>query len=130
MLETIVGHLSNPLIPVALQGALPADLTGTLYVGYPVLTATDRAVTADALLCSRERGVVAFDFGSTEDLEQVRDRQNDLHAALFQKFFAIKELRAGRTDLSFPVNVITVEPGSNRLIVDNEFILSDEHRIR
>ena len=38
-----------------------ANFTGTLYIGYPVLTVDDERIEFDAVLVSRNRGVIVFD---------------------------------------------------------------------
>jgi len=94
-----------------------ANFTGTLYIGYPVLSIDDGRIEFDALLVSRDRGVIIFDLysfsgqnvGDSAAIPQlILDRQEQLHAALFNKLNSFKDLRSGRrlivdlTTLSVP----------------------------
>jgi superfamily I DNA and RNA helicase len=113
MLEVVRGRKPRVFNTEELVESLAGlDLTGTLYIGYPVIATADEPVVVEALLTSLENGVVVFDFqtvGMRDDPSLLEDRQNDLHGALFQKLFAFKPLRSGRS-LSIPIEIVTITP--------------------
>lgn len=114
MLEIVTGQrLNAPAerdLVTTLQGL---DLSGTLYIGYPIIGSTDEPVVIQALLTTMEHGVVVFDYSGearlTEQVSEIGEHQNDLHAAIYQKLFASKSLRAGR-HLAIPVRVVSLTP--------------------
>ncbi|WP_445217687.1 DEAD/DEAH box helicase [Bradyrhizobium sp. Pa8] len=115
-LDIIFGEFRDPeVVQSFVRGVREAGLTGTLYVGYPVLAIDDGRVEFDAVLVSRDRGVVIFDIysfagrthaeSSGSAPSEVDGRQEQLYAALFNKLNSFKELRRGRQLL---VDIITV----------------------
>ena len=114
MLEIVTGQSRNaPAERELIRVLQTVPMSGTLYIGYPIIGSTDEPVTIDALLTTNEHGVVIFDYAgdasSPELVSQISDRQNDIHAAIYQKLFSHKPLRSGRT-LAIPVQVITLTP--------------------
>ena len=90
-----------------------AQLTGSLFIGYPVLASADDHVVVDALLVCQEHGVVVFDLaGGPEDVPQLAQRQDDLVNALHQKLMASRALRDGRQRLAVGINAVSVLPGT------------------
>jgi len=94
------------------------DLTGTLYLGYPILATSEDPISLDGLLLCIEHGIVVFDFlqpdvGPLFD-HAVPERQEDLYNAVYQKLLSFKGLRAGRGQLAVSITVLTIAPpGSN-----------------
>ena len=108
-MQKVFGSKRNPLATDALIQALqPLDLTGTLYIGYPIVAAADEHIFVDALLTSKEHGLVAFDLEPVQGAD-VRQRQDNLFAALLQRLIAFRPLRDGRK-LAFKINVVTFAP--------------------
>lgn len=103
-------------------------ITGTLYLGYPVLSTADAKVFVDALLVSRSHGLVAFDLSSRlephpsrEQIEELAERQNQIHASLYNKLNTHRDLRHGRS-LALAVNVITYHPSLERAIHEGDVV--------
>lgn len=118
MLELIIGTKSNPISIDCLIDCLDkAPLDGTLYIGYPILSTQEEKTFIDALLTSRQHGVVVFDLLSTAPsadqydswLSLVEEKQNNLYLSVFNRLTAYKELRAKR-DLAVPLTVLTFLP--------------------
>ncbi len=108
-MQVVFGSKRNPLAADGLIQALrPLGLTGTLYIGYPIVAAADEHIFVDALLTSKEHGVVAFDLEPVQDAD-VRQRQDNLFAALLQRLISFRPLRDGR-ELAFKINVVTFAP--------------------
>lgn len=133
MLDFVIGEKRIPMAADALIEQLSNQrLTGTVYLGYPVIASMDATLLIDALLTSLEYGVVVFDFnGGTadqEELNQIRQRQDDLYAAIYQRFLNYKPLRKGRS-LDVHINVITLVPGDRQCDVDNELLIVGHHEL-
>ena len=89
MLDIVIGQRENDYAVEALvQSVREMELTGTLYVGYPVFPSVDAPITIDAMLTTREHAVVVFDFiGEDPELSlgEVEKRQDALYASVFQE---------------------------------------------
>jgi superfamily I DNA and RNA helicase len=114
MLQTAIGEKRNPAAVSELIARLrDADVDGTLYVGYPVITSADETVFVEALLASQDHGVVVFHFESRQAVADganvADDFRDELQFVVYQKLLAFKPLRKG-TALSVSVNVITIVP--------------------
>ena len=113
MLEVVIGRGKNLLAQQQLQALLKdRNLTGTLYLAYPIIASADQMVVVDSLLTCREHGVVIIDFLSTnvETADEIRDRQDDLYTALQRKLLQYKPLIKDRK-LTIAINVLTFVPG-------------------
>ncbi len=113
-MEVVWGETRNRGAVNDLIDALAAaDADGTLYVGYPILASADEPVTVDALWTSDDHGLVAFDLTqlppNADRYEQIRERQDDVYAAIQQRLLAFRPLRRGR-GLAVDIHVITVVP--------------------
>ena len=121
-LDLAFGSVPSPQVQQLVDALLPLDLTGTLYVGYPILRIGDDQVVADALLTTRECGVVLIDLSTTwsaaDDperwLKAQQGRQDDLFRSLYNKFLAHRELSAGR-GLAFEPTVVSFVPDASIL---------------
>lgn len=131
MLDFAFGSSRNLRAIDILVGAFEGqDLSGTLYLGYPLLTSLDGTQQLDALLTCEECGVVAFDLSSTRDdlvnnPEKVAEAQNDIWVSLNNKLSETKALRKGR-GLAFKINVVTFLPDISGI---NEAELDDDINI-
>ncbi len=123
MLDIVFGENSGTASAQALRDALHGmNIAGTLYLGYPVLSTADAKVFVDALLVSSSHGLVAFDLSSylephpsNQQIEELADRQNQIHASLYNKLNTHRDLRRGRS-LAVAVNVITCHPSLEGVI--------------
>ncbi|WP_434450072.1 DEAD/DEAH box helicase [Lentzea sp. E54] len=101
-LEVIQGESRNRQAAQALATQLRAVVDeGTVYLGYPVLATSDERVEVDALLVSRERGLVAFLFApqvptTEEQWSVVTESQDRLYAVLESYLGRHDGLRRGR----------------------------------
>lgn len=117
MLEKVYGKTRNPLVVNQLVSQLDQlNLTGTLYLGYPVLASADETVFVEALLVSDERGLVAFDIGQHVPAEAddafwktVQDSQDRLFYALANNLGRHQSLRE-RRHLGVTISVVTFFP--------------------
>lgn len=115
-LDIIYGEATNPALLRGLVATLQSiDPTGTLYLGYPVLASADSRISIDAMLISREHGLVAFLFGQSpptaggDPWEPLRLQQDALYGALESYLGRHPSLRSGRR-LAFDINTVTILP--------------------
>lgn len=131
VLEIIYGENSSTPAARALQDILKQTVeSGTLYFGYPTLASADEKIFVDALLISATHGIVVFDLTSQvsprptpSELSSVVDRQNQIHAFIFNKLNAQRELRRGRS-LGFDVHIVSCHPSVDRVIKDEDMVLA------
>ena len=118
MLEVTYGQTRHQLLANQLRQQLVAlDLEGSLYIGYPILATADESVTVDALLVTREHGLVAFLFDEdpTElkkdaaSWNRLEDRQDQLFVAVENNLRRHETLRKGRR-LGIDVQTVMVIP--------------------
>lgn len=117
MLDVVFGESANVVELKEIRSALGAmDVSGTLYLGYPVLSTADARIFVDALLVSESHGLVAFDVSSrptADGFAEVSDRQGDIYASIHNKLNEHRELRKGRS-LAVAINVVTCHPALDR----------------
>lgn len=86
------------------------DETGTLYLGYPLTANADEAITVEALWVTKNKGMVAFIFGGSQDtIDQLKEQQDSLYYNIDFYLKKYSSLRKGR-NLAFRPLVITVVP--------------------
>ncbi|BBC40541.1 hypothetical protein FA893_11165 [Photobacterium damselae subsp. piscicida] len=110
MIEYVFGKKSNPQAVECLVDCLDGlELEGTLYVGYPIFDVDDDSLLTDALLVTKEHGVVAFDLTTQQvgsDEEVVQSYQDDIYRGLFKRFLTEKSL-VTRRKLSFDITIFS-----------------------
>ena len=95
-LDVIFGEYRDQgAVDAFVQAVRASDLTGTLYIGYPVLNIDDAKIDYDAVLVSANRGVVIFDLFSA-GADGTETHLERLYAALFNRLNSFSELRNGR----------------------------------
>lgn len=117
MLNVTYGDTRHADVVGSLVQALEqAEVSGDLYVGYPVLNTSEGKLDVDALLISDAHGLVAFDLrnpqaGGADEAatEAALARQDELYAILDSKLKTYPELRRGRS-LAFTPHTITIVP--------------------
>lgn len=129
-MEIVMGTRERPVEAAVLVDTLEQlGLSGTLYLGYPVLRSLAGSCIVDALLISREAGVVAMGFVrspgsdvSSDDASEV----DSLYVAVERQLKAHNGLRSGR-DLAVPLEAIgLLPPGQAEVEVDDVFFYSVE----
>lgn len=110
MLDVIRGSTSKPGPTEELIRALQAInfSDALLYIGYPVIATADEKVSIDALLISREFGLVAFYFPS--NVASPEQQHDEIVRALKSRLISHRDL-APKGDLGFEVNVVSFVVG-------------------
>lgn len=100
------------------------EYSGTLYIGYPILTNVEGTVRVDALYVSQNAGVVVFDLShlnvSPNDPEataEVQRTQDRYYAALHSKLLETPELLS-RRQLVVPITTVSVTTGADAVVGD------------
>tara|TARA_R110002051_G_scaffold63153_1_gene114988 strand:+ start:256 stop:579 length:324 start_codon:yes stop_codon:yes gene_type:complete len=96
-LDVIFGeYKDHEAVANFVHSAREAEFHGTLYIGYPVLTVDDEKIEYDAMLVSRDRGIVVFDLysiGSQDSsaiTDEIETKQEKLYAALYNRLNSFK----------------------------------------
>ncbi|MBB2199708.1 MAG: ATP-binding domain-containing protein [Gluconobacter cerinus] len=137
-LDVIFGEFrDHQVVQSFVQSVRDARFTGTLYIGYPVLTIDDDRIEFDAVLISRDHGVLIFDLYSfdggvpgipTQIPPKVVAKQEQLYAALFNKLNSFRELRRGRS-LMVDLVTITVHPLVDTFVREDDALLIGLNRL-
>lgn len=96
------------------------DYNGVLYIGYPIIGTYDGGFQVDALLVTKELGVIAFHV--EEDVNNLIDYkiiQDENYTKMQSKLISYKELTKGRS-LAFTINVVTYAPAWNEILNEDE----------
>lgn len=99
------------------------NLSGYLYIGYPIIGTNDGAYPIDALLISPAKGIVIFNLVEGKSVDDYEDAQDDCVNKLEAKLKNYKQLMIKRT-LCVPINIITYAPALLKHIeVDEDYPL-------
>lgn len=82
---------------------------GFLYIGYPIIGTAEGPYPIDALLVSRNKGLVVFNLVEGRELDGFQDAQDDSYNKLESKLRAHKSLMKGR-NLQVPIHPLTFAP--------------------
>ncbi len=123
MIDIVFGRKSNPqAIDELVTEIKKLDLTGSLYIGYPIFDLNEASVLTDALLVTLEHGVIIFDLSTASEkcAETIEAYQDDLHRGLLKRFLSEKSLVKKR-QLSFTLQVVSLR-STTELLDDVETI--------
>lgn len=87
------------------------NLSGQLFIGYPTIATPEGPHTIDALLLSRDKGVIIFDLIEGSMISGYQDRQDDSANNLEARLRIHRELMERRR-LLIPIHVISFAPGT------------------
>ena len=105
------------------------DLSGQLFIGYPIVATSEGAHPIDALLVSEERGIVVFDLIEGSDAGDYSSRQDDSANLIEARLRLHRELLNGRNlripiyTISFAPRVINPEVEANHPIASRETVV-------
>jgi hypothetical protein len=114
-LEVVRGESRNRVAAEALAAQLSSIVgEGTVYLAYPVLATADERVEVDALLVSRDHGLVAFLLrgavpSNADTWEEMVSDQDRLYAVIEGHLRRHEALRVGRR-LALTPNTATIFP--------------------
>lgn len=118
MLNIIWGsNKDKPEAAKALASLLSADAfhaDGYLYIGYPIMGSPLGPVKFDALLLSRQYGLIAFDLVEGLDFDGYEQRLDDIASMLEVKLKPYPALKTGRK-LKFDIHTFTFAPAKKSI---------------
>lgn len=128
-LEVIYGKIKNIIAVKELINALKNDnVSGVIYIGYPILASADAPVSIDALLISDSIGVVVFhipphpiNIENPDEILDIQDTQDALYYAVENNLGRHSKLRK-RRNLAVEVNVVTYLPHAPNFHCDRDEI--------
>ena len=111
MTEIIRGTTKKPVSSQRLADFFVAHNTyeGFLYIGYPIIGTSEGPYPIDALLVSKEKGLVIFNLVEGRDLGNFMEAQDDSANKLEAKLRGHRNLMKGR-NLQVPISVLTFAP--------------------
>jgi superfamily I DNA and RNA helicase len=132
MLDVVYGQTKKKFIADRLVEVIdPLELTGTLYIGYPVIASADEPIAVDALLVSREHGLIAFAFATSlpsaddsQGWQRLKDEQDRIYFALRTYLAKYEALRKQR-DLGPTINTLTFVPALTEVRAGIELQVTD-----
>jgi superfamily I DNA and RNA helicase len=90
------------------------DLSGYLYIGYPIIGTVNGAFRIDALWISEEKGIVVFNLVEAKDFAGYEDYQADCANKIEAKLKGYKELVSKRS-LCIAISVVTFAPTVSKI---------------
>lgn len=119
MIEIVYGTESlTPTQRALVETIRKLESTGTLYIGYPILTTINGALQIDALLTSIEHGLVAFDLTklhvecNSEVPAEIYDRSDQVYSAITSKMTEDGRL-ISRRKIKIEINIIFISETDN-----------------
>ena len=111
-IEVIQGTNQKPASSTELANLLSrqTDLSGLLFIGYPIIGTAEGLHVIDALFISNDRGVVIFDLIEGTDTSNYEFRQDDSANKLEARLRLHRDL-LWRRELLVPIHTISFAPG-------------------
>jgi len=105
------------------------DLEGTLYVGYPIIGTSEGGFQIDALLITKQTGLIVFNIiEGVENNPNYSDVQDENYTKLKSKLYQHKNLTVKR-ELAFDINTVTYAPAvknAENILPDYAFVSSHD----
>ena len=95
------------------------DIDGLLYLGYPIIGSIEGALNIDAMLISKQHGVVIIDLCEGVTVEDREDIRDDLYNKVKAKLADYKVLHKKR-DLMVNISVVTYASGWKSITEDEK----------
>jgi superfamily I DNA and RNA helicase len=130
-LTVIYGKTKNEKAIKALVETLTSlQVTGTLYIGYPILALANESITLDALLVADKLGLVVFLMPQTQEIDwftpdsvaKLQDKQDQLFYAVTNHLGRHDNLRKKR-QLAVAVNVVSFFPYLTKFSADKAEVI-------
>jgi hypothetical protein len=95
MIETVWGSTDKPVASAQLAEILSAQagLTGTLYIGYPIIGTPEGSFPIDALLASPTKGLVLINLVEGRTLPDYAQLQDDAYNKMLKALSKITQMK-------------------------------------
>lgn len=119
--EVVHGTNQKPAASVELDKIIrnQSELSGTLYIGYPIIGTSGVPHTIDALLVSKEKGIVIFDLIEGDDKGNLRDfkfkQDQDDSANRVESKLRLHPNLMRRRNLLIDIHTLSFAPGVSDL---------------
>ena len=100
---------SDALVEIVSQ---QTELSGQLFIGYPIISTSEGRYLIDALLVSVDKGIIIFDLIEGQDPRDYGVRQDDSANKLEARLKAHRELMQ-RRNLMVPIHTVSFAPAIN-----------------
>lgn len=121
-LEIVRGVSRGNIYPITnlIEKIKELKISGTLYIGYPILSSVDNNEIIDALLISKNIGLIVFNFPeSTQSVDELCDIQDKIVYTFEANLKKHEELRDGRNLIISP-QIITYVDNAKNFISQNK----------
>lgn len=99
--------------------SLKYNYEGTLFVGYPIIGTSEGGFQIDALLLTKEKGLVIFNVEEGVNKVDYSDIQDENYTKIKSKLFQYKEL-TNKRELAFDIRTATYAPAWNKTNSESE----------
>lgn len=131
MVTIITGTTNKPMASEQLKNyfQVHTELSGYLYIGYPIIGTVNGAYPIDALWISREKGLVTFNLIEGKNTSGFEDAQDDCANKIEAKLKGYKQLMRKRK-LCVDIHVITFAPTIARFSeFDKDYPICNENTL-
>ena len=128
-IDIVRGAIKNQIASTDLIEAIngvQSEYTGTLFLAYPLSATAESVVTIDALLVTKEKGIVAFVFDNGVEREE---QQDSLYYQITNTLNNYETLRKGRR-LAVEPNIITYCVGFEEPECSDEYIYASKTNLK
>lgn len=127
MVTIITGTTNKPVSSERLKALFSqySELTGYLYIGYPIIGTVEGAYPIDALWVSEEKGLVIFNLIEGKTIGEYEGGQDDSYNKIEAKLKGHRELVVKR-QLRVEINVVTFAPAVTTLDSNEEYPICNE----
>lgn len=132
MINVVQGTTKKPITAKRLADFFSQDLgiNGQLFIGYPIIGTAEGPFPIDALLVSKETGLVIFNFIEGLDVEGHEEKLDDFYNKVESKLKSHRSLMNGRK-LTVELYPVTFAPAKEalQLDVDSEHPICNESNL-
>ena len=119
-IDIVRGSSRKPVASEKLEDLMrQADLSGTLFIGYPIIATPEGPYPIDALLISAEKGIVVFDLIEGTDVGDYELRQDDAANKLEARLRTHREL-VRRRELRILIHTLSFAPAVSHPVAPDE----------
>ena len=119
-IDIVRGSSRKPVAGVELAELMrQTDLSGQLFIGYPIIATPEGPFSIDALFISAEKGIVVFDLIEGTNAEDYGLRQDDSANKLEARLRTHRELLR-RRELRIPIHTLSFAPAVSHPVAPDE----------
>jgi len=101
---------------------------GLLYLGYPIIGSVDGSFNIDAMLITKQHGVVIFDLVENVSYEDRSEKRDELYTKAYSKLIDYKNL-SDRRSLKVAINIVTYANGWKHVPEGEQDVVTTHHQL-